>query len=198
MGLMSHTSGGKVKFGLASLAAAGALYCAVVIFDLGTSSPVALGSNNDRSSTVVRVPPRDLAVPGPVRRLPQVSPGPARRRLGNQLRGSSVRAGRTKPGHGTHANESARNLPASSPAKTRESQGAAQPSSAPPSVPPTVPVPPLQVPPVTLPPVSLPQLPLPPVTMPALQLPLVQLPAAPALCPEGLSAQSGGAVGLIA
>src|SRR5712691_4724841 len=112
MGLMSHTSGGKVKFGLASLAAAGALYCAVVVFDLGTSSPVALGSNSDRSSTVVRVPPRDLAVPGPARRLPQVSPGPARRQLRNESRGS-VRKGRTNPAHGTqtHTNEGSKNPP---------------------------------------------------------------------------------------
>src|SRR5207245_7233893 len=98
MGLMSQSSGGKVKFSLAALAAAGVLYGAVVMFGLGSASPVALGPNDGRGAPVVRVPSHDPAVPGPARRLPQASPGPARRHAGrasvSPARKQSTRGGR--------------------------------------------------------------------------------------------------------
>src|SRR5206468_7525993 len=65
---------------------------AVVVFGLGSASPVALGTSDDRPTTVVRVPPHDPAVPGPVRRRPQALPGPGRRR-GARDQGVSVRPG---------------------------------------------------------------------------------------------------------
>ncbi len=153
---MSHTPGGKVKFGLASLAAAGVLYGAVVVFGLGSASPVALGTSNDRPSTVVRVPPHDPVVPGPARRRPQASPGPGRRQPAKEQR-PSVRPGGAKPIQGTHTTTTP-NSSHSSPNKTREVLSESPSSPGLPSVPvPSLPLP--QVPLPTLPPPALPPLP---------------------------------------
>jgi hypothetical protein len=66
-----------VRFGLSATAAAAVLYGAVILFGLGPAPPSALGRNDDRSASVVRVP-HDPAVSGPVQRGPQPSTGPAR------------------------------------------------------------------------------------------------------------------------
>jgi hypothetical protein len=79
MGLAAHNSGGQVRLGLSATVASAVLYSAVVLLGLGPASPSAQGREADRSTPVVRVP-RDPAVSGPARRLPQVSPGPTRRR----------------------------------------------------------------------------------------------------------------------
>ena len=78
MGLAAHNSGGQVRLGLSATVASAVLYSAVVLLGLGPASPSAQGREADRTTAVVRVP-RDPAVSGPARRLPQVSPGPARR-----------------------------------------------------------------------------------------------------------------------
>jgi len=174
---MSHTSGGKVKFGLASLAAAGVLYGAVVVFGLGSGSPVALGTSDDRPTTVVRVPPHGPAVPGPVRRRPQALPGPGRRR-GARDQGVSVRPGRAKPSQGARATTTPSTSP-SSPNKKREILSEHPSSPGPPSVP----VPSLPLPELPLPTLPLPTVTVPTVTVPSLPVPPVQLPKPPALPP---------------
>jgi len=84
-------SGGQMRLGVSATVASAVLYGAVVVFGLGPASPSAQGSETDRSTPVVRVP-RDPAVSRPGSRLPQVSPGRARRhRHGpGPLRGESV------------------------------------------------------------------------------------------------------------
>jgi len=64
---------------VSAAAAAAVLYGAVVVFGLGAASPSAIGSTPGHNTPVVQVR-HDPAVPGPVQRLPQVSPGPARHR----------------------------------------------------------------------------------------------------------------------
>ncbi|HEU5279366.1 MAG TPA: hypothetical protein VFU26_10725 [Gaiellaceae bacterium] len=80
MGLAAHIPGDRTRFGLSATAASATLYTAVVLFGVGSAVPSALDAPEDRGSAVVPVPPHDSAVPGPARRLPQVSPGPPRHR----------------------------------------------------------------------------------------------------------------------
>src|SRR5437763_6397133 len=79
MGYAAHNPGGQMRLGVSATVASAILYSAVVLLGLGPASPTAQGREADRVTPVVRVP-RDRAVSGPARRLPQVSPGPARRR----------------------------------------------------------------------------------------------------------------------
>lgn len=79
MGFAAHNSGGQVRLGLSATVASAVLYSAVVLLGLGPASPSAQGREAGRNAPVVRVP-RDPVVSGPGRRLPQVSPGPARHR----------------------------------------------------------------------------------------------------------------------
>src|SRR5437879_3893340 len=118
MGLMSQGSGGKVKFSLAALAAAGVLYGAVVMFGLGSASPVSLGSSDGRGAPIVRVPSHDPAVLGPVRRLPQASPGPARRHTGR----TSVSPARKPRTSGKHHGATSGTASQPAPAKPRTSE----------------------------------------------------------------------------
>jgi hypothetical protein len=69
------------RFVLSAIAAAAAVYGAVVLFAFGSTSPVALDEVRFRPQPVVIVHMRvhDDAVPRPAQRLPQVSPGRARR-----------------------------------------------------------------------------------------------------------------------
>ena len=180
MGFAAHDSGGQVRFGLSSTAAAAVLYSAVVILGLGPATPFASGTNEDRSAPVVRVPPHEPAVFGPVQRLPQTSPGAARHRTVKVGRHASapVRPGppatapprqsttETRPSAPT----SSTSAPKSS-AKSTSSESAAPsgPSTALPTVTVTVPDLPVTLPTVTLPSpdVSLPSLPAtPPVKLP--------------------------------
>ena len=78
MGHAAQHSGGQLRLGVSATVASAVLYSAVVLFGLGSASPSAQGRSTDPSSPVVRVAP-DRAVSGPGKRLPQVSPGPARR-----------------------------------------------------------------------------------------------------------------------
>jgi hypothetical protein len=166
---MSQSSGGKVRFSLAALAAAGVLYGAVVMFGLGSASPVALGPSDGRGAPVVRVPSHDPAVPGPVRRLPQASPGPARRHAAR----ASASPARKQPGRGGRHGVTSGAKGQSAPAKPRTSESV-PPSIATPAPLPTVPVPSVPVPPI--PPVTLPSVPLPPVQVPAVPVPVPPLP----------------------
>src|SRR3954466_6873397 len=81
VGAAAHRTDGQPRLILSAIAAAAALYGAVVCFGLGPASPVALGEVSVRPHPVVRVQVhvRDNAVPRPVQRLPQVSPGRAQR-----------------------------------------------------------------------------------------------------------------------
>jgi hypothetical protein len=83
VGAAAHRTDGQLRVILSAIAAAAALYGAVVCFGLGPTSPVALGEVSVRPHPVVHVHMRvrDNAVPRPVQRLPQVSPGRAQRRI---------------------------------------------------------------------------------------------------------------------
>ena len=172
MGFAAHNSGGQVRFGLSSTAAAAVLYSAVVIFGLGPATPFASGTNEDRSAPVVRVPPHEPAVSGPVRRLPQASPGPARHRTVTAGRhaAASVRSGRPATGPPRqNTTETPPSAPTSPPSASKSSTKVTStkqtapsgPSADLPTVTVTVPDLPVTIPTVTLPssPVNLPSLP---------------------------------------
>ena len=89
MGLAAQHPGGQMRLGVSATVASGVLYSAVVLFGLGPASPSAQGREADRTTPVVRVP-RDPAVSGPARRLPQVSPGLARRHSHGRLRAAGA------------------------------------------------------------------------------------------------------------
>ena len=76
MGAAARRSGLQPGFVLSAIAAAAALYGAVVLFGLGPTSPVALGEVSMRPQPVVYVQVRvhDNAVPRPAQRRPQASP----------------------------------------------------------------------------------------------------------------------------
>src|SRR5436190_22168137 len=84
MGYAAQHSGGQLRLGVSASVASAALYSAVVLFGVGSASPSAQGRATDHSSPVVRVAP-DRAVSSPGKRLPQVSPGPARRHSRGRL-----------------------------------------------------------------------------------------------------------------
>jgi hypothetical protein len=89
MGYAAHHSGGQLRLGVSATVASAVLYSAVVLFGLGSASPSAQGRATDRNSPVVRVAP-DRAVSSPGKRLPQVSPGPARRHSHGRLRAAGA------------------------------------------------------------------------------------------------------------
>jgi hypothetical protein len=66
-----------LRFVLSSIAAAAALYGAVVLLGLGPTSPWALDREQARPPQVVPLSVHDHVAPRPVRRGPQPSPGPA-------------------------------------------------------------------------------------------------------------------------
>jgi hypothetical protein len=77
VGAAAHKSGDQVRFVLSSIAAAAALYGAVVLLGLGPTSPWALDREPVRPPQVVPLSVHDHVAPRPVRRGPQPSPGPA-------------------------------------------------------------------------------------------------------------------------
>jgi hypothetical protein len=85
MGSAAHHSGSQLRFGLSATVASAVLYAAVVLLGLGPASSSAQGREADRNTPVVRVT-RDPTVSGPGSRLPQVSPGPARRQARHRPR----------------------------------------------------------------------------------------------------------------
>ena len=79
MGAAAHNRGGRLGFILSATAAAAALYGAVVLFGLAPGSPPAVeASFRPHRPVYVQLRVRPHAVPRPVRRLPQASPGRAR------------------------------------------------------------------------------------------------------------------------
>jgi hypothetical protein len=173
-------SSGKVRLGLSATAAAASLYGAVVLFGLGPASPLALGSQGDRDVPVVRVPPHDLPVSGPVQRQPQASPGPARHRTVIRVRHDSAPR-RPRPAAGLKGNPAKpSNAPAPSSAAPQPTVKVPVVSSSVPETPLTTTTPTLpEPPPITLPAVTVPPLPElpPPPSLPSLP----QLPAPPPL-----------------
>jgi hypothetical protein len=186
MGLAAHNSGGQVRLGLSATVASAVLYSAVVLLGLGPASPSAQGREADRSTPVVRVP-RDPAVSGPARRLPQVSPGPARRHAQHRPAAAQdeqvvvatadpiaqTDGGKSSPAppRAPEAKPKTASAPASSPEPTTSGPADSGPSEPDPvlTVPElqttvTVPVPgqPITVTVPQLPPVQLPPVPLPP------------------------------------
>jgi len=77
VGAAAHRSGDQLRLVLSSIAAAAALYGAVVLLGLGPTSPWALDREQARPPQVVPLSVRDHVAPRPVRRGPQPSPGPA-------------------------------------------------------------------------------------------------------------------------
>jgi hypothetical protein len=183
MGLAAQHPGGQVRLGVSATVASAVLYSAVVLFGLGPASPSAQGRETDRNATVVRVP-RDPAVSGPAQRLPQVSPGSARRqprRLG-PAQGEQVTRVEAAPigaGDAGTSSPAPPRTPEAKPKAVTSQTSVVQASSPAPSPTPEEPDPVVTVPelPVTLPdpPVT--------VTVPVLPVPLppVQVPTVPAL-----------------
>jgi hypothetical protein len=183
MGLAAQHPGGQVRLGVSATVASAVLYSAVVLFGLGPASPSAQGRETDRNATVVRVP-RDPAVSGPAQRLPQVSPGSARRqprRLG-PARGEQVTTGAVAPiaaGDNGKSSPEPPRTPKAKPKAVTSQTSVVQASGPAPSPTPGEPDPVVTVPelPVTVPdpPVT--------VTVPVLPVPLppVQVPTVPAL-----------------
>src|SRR5438034_8888492 len=89
MGYAAHHSGDQLRLGVSATVASAVLYSAVVLFGLGSASPSAQARATDRNSPVVRVAP-DRAVSSPGKRVPQVSPGPARRHSHGRLRAAGA------------------------------------------------------------------------------------------------------------
>jgi hypothetical protein len=180
MGYAAQHPGGQLGLGVSASVASAVLYGAVVMFGLGSASPSTQGRSTDRSSPVVRVAP-DRAVSRPGKRLPQVSPGPARQPSRARVhRGSeqvttvvatAIAAGESEKG------STPRPQPKSQGAitATSEVQSASPTSSTPGEPDPIVTVPDL---PVTVPdlPLTVPTLPLP---LPLPPTPSVQVPATP-------------------
>jgi hypothetical protein len=156
MGLAAHIPADRTRFGLSATAASATLYTAVVLFGVGSAAPSALDGPEDRGSAVVLVSPHDSAVPGPARRLPQVSPGPARHR--------SVAPARGPKRFGSAARTSAPRTVTPAEAPQPPSQAAA------PAAPSRTPPPPADEPAVEV-----------TTTLPAAPDLTVELPAAPAL-----------------
>jgi hypothetical protein len=183
MGLAAQHPGGQVRLGVSATVASAVLYSAVVLLGLGPASLSAQGRETDRNSTVVRVP-RDPAVSGPAQRLPQVSPGSARRqprRLG-PARGEQVTTGAVAPiaaGDNGKSSPEPPRTPKAKPKAVTSQTSVVQASGPAPSPTPGEPDPVVTVPelPVTVPdpPVT--------VTVPVLPVPLppVQVPTVPVL-----------------
>jgi len=178
MGLAAQHPGGQVRLGVSATVASAVLYSAVVLLGLGPASLSAQGRETDRNATVVRVP-RDPAVSGPAQRLPQVSPGSARRhsrRLGpaQAEHVTTVEVAPIGASHDGTSSPAPPRTPEAKPKAVTSRTSAVQSNSPAPS--PTLEEP---DPVVTVPelPVTLPD---PPVTLPV-PLPPVQVPTVPAL-----------------
>jgi hypothetical protein len=184
MGLAAHNSGGQVRLGLCATVASAVLYSAVVLLGLGPASPSAQGREAGRPTPIVRVP-RDPAVSGPAQRLPQVSPGPARRHTQRRPAApdeqsvvtTAVPIAQTEGGKGSPApprTPEAKPKPktASAPASSSESNASGPADSGPSEPDPVVTVPELPTT-VTVP------VPGQPITVTVPQLPPVQLPPVP-------------------
>jgi hypothetical protein len=78
VGLATRNPGGKLRLGLSAAAGSAALYSAVVLFGVGSASPVALDTGRDRHASVVLISRQADTVFGSVQRLPQASPEPGR------------------------------------------------------------------------------------------------------------------------
>jgi hypothetical protein len=91
VGLATRNPGGKLRLGLSAVAASAALYSAVVLFGVGSASPVALDTGGDRHASVVLISRQADTVFGSVQRLPQASPEPGRHR--SRLQRPRPRAG---------------------------------------------------------------------------------------------------------
>jgi hypothetical protein len=184
MGYAAQHPGGQYRFGVSATVASAVLYGAVVLFGLGSASSSSQGRATDRSSPVVRVAP-DRAVSRPGKRLPQVSPGPARRpsrarvhRGGEQVTtvvAPPIASGESEKGSTPPTPPQPKSQAATT--ATSKAQSSPPSSSTPDEPKPIVTVPDL---PVTVPdlPVTVPTSPLP---LPLPPTPSVQVPATPSL-----------------
>ena len=181
MGHAAQHSGGQLRLGVSATVASAVLYSAVVLSGLGSVPPSAQGRTTDHSSPVVRVAP-DRAVSSPGKRLPQVSPGPARRHSHGRFRTAGTNHVTTVVAKPIAASDSDKASPAAAAAQPKP-KAAAPASSQAQSAPPTESTPGEPDPIVTIPdlPVTVPDL---PVTVPTTPVPLppppsVQVPALP-------------------
>jgi hypothetical protein len=176
MGYAAQNPGGQFRFGVSATVASAVLYGAVVLFGLGSASPSTQGRATDRSAPVVRVA-RDRAVSRPGRRLPQVSPGPARQptrsrvhRARDQVTTAVATPIATADNGKVSTSPAPQSTPKSATSTTSEVQSASPSNSTPREPDPIVTLPDL---PVTVPdlPVTVPTLPLPVPTTPSVQVP---------------------------
>jgi hypothetical protein len=187
MGYAAQHSSGQLRLGVSATVTSAVLYSAVVLFGLGSASPSAQGRATHRSSPVVRVAP-DRAVSGPGKRLPQVSPGPARRNAHPRVRsrGSApVVTATVPPVTAPDSEQGAPTRPAAPQPKpktaasaTSETQPAPHTGSTPSEPDPIIAVPEL---PVTVPdlPVTVPTVPVPLPPPPSVQAPALPGPSLP-------------------
>ena len=169
MGLARHNPGGQTRLGLSATAGAAVLYCAIVVFGIGSASPSALDVGGDRHRSVVLVPGHADIVPGSVKKLPQASPEPGRHR-------SRVRPQprRTEVESTTAPAPAAAESPRSpAPPRGKESTSPAVSSSS--TAPVAEPTPGLTIPTLTVPELP-PPLPTLPVQLPELNVPPPPLP----------------------
>jgi hypothetical protein len=160
VGAAAHRSGDQLRLVLSSIAAAAALYGAVVLLGLGPTSPWALDREQSRPPQVVPLSVRDHVAPRPVRRGPQPSPGPAQLPVRPQAHTPVRPALRTHPARTPQLSEQ--------PAPTRATTPSAAPSYMPaatvPRAPELLPIPSVDVP-------TLPEMEVPPIPAPALSVP---------------------------
>jgi hypothetical protein len=159
VGAAAHRSGDQLRFVLFSIAAAAALYGAVVLLGLGPTSPWALDREQARPPQVVPLSVHDHVAPRPVQRGPQPSPGPA------QLPARAPARTQVRPAPRTHALRTPQSD--EHPAPTQETRSTA-PSITPPVTTPAGPEL-LSIPTVDVP--TLPAVEVPPTPAPALSVP---------------------------
>jgi hypothetical protein len=171
MGLARRNPGGQTRLGLSATAGSAVLYGAIVVFGIGSASPSALDVGGDRHGSVVLVPGHADIVPGSVKKLPQASPEPGRKRSRvrpQPARTEVVAAPSPEP-------TTAESQPAPAPPRGKESTSPAVSSSS--TAPVAEPTPDLTIPTLTVPelPAPLPTL---PVQLPELSVPPLPLPVA--------------------
>src|SRR5207249_1735083 len=92
MGLATHK--GELRLGLSATVASAGLYCAIVLFGVGSATPSAPDAvGRDPLASAVLVKPHAHTVSGSVQKLPQASPDPRRHR--SHRRAARPRAGAT-------------------------------------------------------------------------------------------------------
>jgi hypothetical protein len=160
------------------MAASAVLYSAVVLLGVKAASPSVLDRGGGGDQPVVLIRPHDSAVPGPRKRLPQASPGPARHQ-GRGTQESRTIGGGTLSSAPQPQSTTPQPSSPSAPTSPRPTESKAQSSTTPR---PAEQKPILEVKPSTLPP-PVSELPVPTVTVPAVTIPNppVQLPQTPAL-----------------